>query len=84
MVLIFGPGFFALDTDGRIFHGVQQTSKSMSTQARAQLEAMEPLRKQARRDGLPYELNSVVFDMTEPFAHAEKPVLLQIHPSDAN
>jgi len=52
-------------------------------QARAQLEAMEPLRKQARRDGLAYELNPVVFDMTEPFAHAEKPALLQIHPSDA-
>lgn len=53
-------------------------------QARAQLEAMEPLRKRARRDGLPYELNPIVFDMTKSFDHSETPALLQIHPGDTN
>ncbi len=37
-------------------------------QARVQLEAMEPERRRARREGVPYEPQAVNFNMSEPFA----------------
>ncbi len=50
-------------------------------QARAQLEAMEPQRKRARREQLPYEVKPVVFDFKAGTSHAEAVPLQQIQPN---
>lgn len=47
-------------------------------QARAQLEGMEPMRKQARREGLPYEVKPVVFDLKAGTSRTEAIPLQQI------
>ncbi len=47
-------------------------------QARAQLDAMEPRRKQARRDGRSYEPEPVVFDFQGSSKHSDDTRLLQI------
>jgi len=47
-------------------------------QARAQLDAMEPMRKQARRDGKPYLPQPVVFDFHAGTERMEVDSLLQI------
>jgi hypothetical protein len=47
-------------------------------QARAQLDAMEPRRKQARRDGVPYRPEPVVFDFHAGTERMEVGSLLQI------
>jgi len=47
-------------------------------QARAQLDAMEPRRKQARRDGTPYQPEPVVFDFQAGTERMEVGSLLQI------
>jgi uncharacterized radical SAM superfamily Fe-S cluster-containing enzyme len=49
-------------------------------QARAQLEAMEPMRKQARRNGRRYEPQAVVFDVKAVAGRAESVNLQQIEP----
>src|ERR1035437_4455421 len=49
-------------------------------QARAQLEAMEPKRKLARRDGKRYEPKAVVFDMKADAGRTESASLQQIEP----
>jgi len=50
-------------------------------QARAQLEAMEPQRKRARRDQLPYVVKPVVFDFKSGATRAEGVPLQQIQPN---
>ena len=50
-------------------------------QARAQLEAMEIHRKQARRDQLPYEVKAVVFDLKAGVSRGESIPLQQIQPN---
>ncbi len=52
-------------------------------QARAQLEAMEPHRKQARRDGKRYEPRPVVFDVKPKATPFQGASLQQIEPSRA-
>ncbi len=47
-------------------------------QARAQLEAMEPTRKQARRNGERYEPRTVVFDVKAKVGLAKPTSLQQI------
>jgi len=49
-------------------------------QARAQLEEMEPKRRQARRDGERYEPQAVVFDVKANSGRAESVNLQQIEP----
>ncbi len=48
-------------------------------QARAQLEAMEPKHRWARREGLPYQVEPVVFDFKARTPHTETVALQQIH-----
>jgi hypothetical protein len=48
-------------------------------QARAQLVAMEPKRKQARRDGRPYDPKPVIFDFKSPAARTETIPLPVLH-----
>jgi uncharacterized radical SAM superfamily Fe-S cluster-containing enzyme len=50
-------------------------------QARAQLDAMEPRRKQARRDNMPYRPEPVVFDFHAGTERMEVRPLLQIDES---
>ena len=50
-------------------------------QARAQLEAMEPQRRRARRDQLPYEVKPVVFDLKAGVSRGESIPLQQIQPN---
>ncbi len=45
------------------FHFVRTTRIGYREQARAQLDAMEPNRRQARREGVPFVPQSVVFDV---------------------
>ena len=52
-------------------------------QARAQLDAMEPKRKQARRDGTPYHPEPVVFDFHAGTERMEVGSLLRIGESEA-
>jgi uncharacterized radical SAM superfamily Fe-S cluster-containing enzyme len=49
-------------------------------QARAQLEAMEPKRKQARRDGTRYQPQAVVFDVKANAGRSGSVSLQQIEP----
>jgi uncharacterized radical SAM superfamily Fe-S cluster-containing enzyme len=52
-------------------------------QARAQLEAMEPRRKQARRDGQPFQPQAIAFDFHTGRVRREVASLQQISESQS-